>query len=80
MAEIKKFREFSEILSEPTPTAVEFSQSFEEDENDDFFYKAMVEFAKLHVSKALKAAHSNMQLPAEDLDFTMQSYPLNKIT
>lgn len=39
----------------------------------------MVEFAKLHVQAALKAAHSNSQLPEEDLDFTLSSYPLENI-
>lgn len=39
----------------------------------------MVEFAKLHVKAALEAAHKNMQLPEEDLEFTLSSYPLNLI-
>ena len=39
----------------------------------------MIEFAKLHVEAALKAAHANMQLPKEDLEFTLQSYPLENI-
>jgi hypothetical protein len=41
--------------------------------------EAMKEFAKLHVEAALKAAHCNHQLPIEDLDFTLNSYPLNNI-
>lgn len=40
---------------------------------------AMIKFAKFHVGKALERAHSNMQLPEEDLDFTRNSYPLNSI-
>lgn len=39
----------------------------------------MVEFAKFHVDLALKRAHSNMQLPSEDLEFTLQAYPLDNI-
>lgn len=39
----------------------------------------MIAFAKLHVQAALEAAHSNSQMPQEDLDFTLQSYPLTNI-
>lgn len=39
----------------------------------------MIGFAKLHVEIALYRAHSNMQLPPEDLGFTLQSYPLDNI-
>jgi len=39
----------------------------------------MIEFAKLHVTKALTSAHINMQLPIEDLEFTLNSYPLTNI-
>lgn len=45
----------------------------------DSFKKAMIEFAKLHVTKALTSAHINMQLPIEDLEFTLNSYPLTNI-
>lgn len=39
---------------EKIPTAVEFAQEnkFKADLDDDFFYIAMVEFAKMHVKKA----------------------------
>ena len=40
---------------------------------------AMIEFAKLHVKEALKAAHNNQQLPIEDLEFTLDAYPLENI-
>ena len=40
---------------------------------------AMIEFAKLHVEAALKAAHINHQLPIEDLEFTLDCYPLTNI-
>ncbi len=47
--------------------------------SDQCIEKAMIEFAKLHVTKALTSAHINMQLPIEDLDFTLNSYPLENI-
>lgn len=36
-------------------------------------------YVGFHVTKALKAAHKNMQLPEEDLDYTLSSYPLTNI-
>ena len=75
---IKKFNETFKG-DKATPTAVEFCQNFDADPDDDFFYKAMIEFAKLHVTAALKASHRNNQLPNEDLDYTLSSYPLDKI-
>lgn len=39
----------------------------------------MIEFAKYHVEKALKASHSNFQLPEEEIDFTLDAYPLENI-
>ncbi len=47
-------------------------------ERDDV-KEAMVEFAKFHVRKALEKAHINMQLPEEDLEFTLESYPETNI-
>lgn len=44
----------------------------------DIFYYAK-QFAKLHVEAALRAAHLNQQLPIEDLKFTSDAYPLEKI-
>jgi hypothetical protein len=41
--------------------------------------RMMVEFTKLRVEAALKAAHKNMQLPEEDLEFTLKVYPLDLI-
>lgn len=32
-----------------------------------------------YVKEALTAAHKNMQLPEEDLEFTLSSYPLSNI-
>lgn len=42
-------------------------------------FSAMIQFAEFHVKAALKAAHRNMQLPEEDLDYTLDSYPLANI-
>lgn len=39
----------------------------------------MIEFAKLHVEAALKKAHQQMQLPNEDLEFTLSAYPSENI-
>lgn len=36
----------------------------------------MIQFANYHIMKALIAAHKNMQLPKEDLEFTLNSYSL----
>jgi len=33
----------------------------------------------MHVEAALKAVHNNMQLPVEDLEFTLDAYPLSNI-
>lgn len=41
--------------------------------------ECMIEFAKLHVELALKTSHHNMQLPEEDLEFTLNSYHLTNI-
>lgn len=39
----------------------------------------LIEFTKLHVTEALTRAHANSQLPIEDLEFTLDAYPLNNI-
>ena len=46
---------------------------------DEDILDAMIEFAKHHVEQALKLSHINMQLPEEDLVFTLNSYPLDNI-
>lgn len=47
----------------PTPTAVEFLHSFEqEDPDDDTIFRAMIAFAKLHVEKALNQASEQGQI------------------
>ena len=65
------------------PTAEEVLEKYEKEfkHNGIVFdlKKPMIEFAKLHVEAALKRAHMNMQLPFEDLEFTLESYPLSNI-
>ena len=39
----------------------------------------LIEFAKYHVEQALKASHSNFQLPEEEIEFTLNAYPLENI-
>lgn len=39
----------------------------------------LIEFARLHCEAQAKAIHSNMQLPREDLEFTLDAYPLENI-
>ncbi len=48
-------------------------------DQEDRFCSYFIEFAKLHVEKALTMAHSQMQLPLEDLEFTLSAYPLENI-
>lgn len=64
----------------PIPTAEEFARKYKDDQSQ---YKSLTEyfqdFAKLHVQAALEAAHKNQQLPMEDLEFTLNAYPLENI-
>ena len=48
--------------------------------DEEEFYNCCKAFTKYHVKKALTAVHNNMQLPKEDLEFTLSSYDLNNIT
>lgn len=71
------------MQKEIIPTAEDLLIKFGADA-DDMYRKESVEeimkeFAKLHVEAALKAVHSNMQLDPEDLEFMLDSYPLEKI-
>lgn len=69
------------------PTAEEFfmsslvNSSIDKDGNYSIYgvKESMIEFAKLHVEAALKAAHRNIQAPEEDIEFTLESYPLENI-
>ncbi len=85
---IKKIHEMNQINKIPTikelfkkySTLYQFEEGSPEyliDEED--FQEAAIEFAKIHVELALKSAHRNMQLPMEDLDFTLDSYPISNI-
>lgn len=57
----------------------DYKSSYKTIYSDQCIEKVMIEFAKLHVTKALTSAHINMQLPLEDLEFTLNSYPLENI-
>jgi hypothetical protein len=65
------------------PTAEEFSKNFttgkESETIQEYISNMLIEFAKLHVEAALKASHANQQLPIEDLEFTLDAYPLTNI-
>lgn len=69
------------IAEEFLKSNVYITQDGEEDVHHSLYdvSEVMISFAKLHVEAALKAAHSNMQLPKEDLQFTLDSYNLNQI-
>lgn len=68
------------------PTAEEFLDikfpNYEDLDNGNIWVnieETMIEFAKLHVNAALKTVHRNFQAPEEDLEFTINSYPLENI-
>jgi len=62
------------------PTAIQFMEQREAKDNCLYpTFNHMIEFAKLHVTEALKAAHRNMQAPEEDIEFTLDAYPLEEI-
>lgn len=75
------------------PTAYQFLTNFTDEPDDDTIYKAMIEFAKLHVEAALKEASINAETKEEsdnpydtedryyvvDKDSILNSYPLENI-
>jgi D-mannonate dehydratase len=63
---------------EKIPTTEEFLES-NHIEGSKNRVKIINKLIKLHVEAALKAAHRNMQLPEEDLEFTLNAYPLENI-
>lgn len=60
-------------------TAKELFDRMLEENDECTSTEMMIEFAKLHVEQALKAAHRNAQFPEEDLDYTLRAYPLTEI-
>jgi hypothetical protein len=75
---------------EKIPTAEEFldevdAEYFPGEVYGEFAHKReqvierMQEFAKLHVKAALEAAHIAHQVPEEDMEYTLNAYPLNLI-
>ena len=75
------------------PTAYQFLTNFTDEPDDDTIYKAMIEFAKLHVEAALKEVSKKAVLTDEvcdvlqehwfdeyiDKDSILNSYPLDNI-
>ena len=92
---MKKFTDkINESVEDTIPTAVEFLHNYPGEPDDDTIFKAMVEFAKLHVEAALKAASEKVQLsdllhefiedsweggPFIDNDTILNAYPLDNI-
>lgn len=87
-----KIRKFNESIHPQIPSAVEFLQGFTDNPDDDTIYKAMVEFAKLHVKEALDEASKKVTLTefateflqegasdAIDKQSILDSYPLENI-
>jgi hypothetical protein len=70
--------------SEKIPTAVEFLHNFPGEPDDDTVFKAMIEFAKMHVKEALEAA-ANEYYPKDKENFEIvagrfiNAYPMDKI-
>lgn len=82
MKYIKRFESKDNQHNKNIPTAEEFLKNkpyMRSDLQCETNYQLMIEFAKLHVLEALKRSHSNMQLPQEDLEYTLSSYPLTNI-
>ena len=66
---------------EKIPKAVEFLQNFTDEPNDDTVFKAMIEFAKMHVKAALEAALEEVpyggsdEVRYEDVKGILTCYP-----
>ena len=77
------------VDSNNLPTAYQFLTNFTDEPDDDTIYKAMIEFAKIHVEAALKAASDNVDYTTDgqehitdvwiDEDSILNSYPLENI-
>lgn len=56
---------------------------YETDDNGGLFESKVkqfaIKFAKMHVTAALQQAHVRHQLSVEDMDFTLDAYPLENI-
>ncbi len=90
MKHLKKFNESNNPVVPELPTAEEFIDSFHSDTDDDLHEgvrKMMIEFAKLHVEAALKAAseeaHTKDVPYTDDVEVDKKSilgaYPLKNI-
>ncbi len=86
---MKKFTDkINESVDDKLPTAYQFLTNFTDEPDDDTIYEAMVEFAKLHVEAALKAASekadiipdpNGMDWDVVDKDSILSAYPLENI-
>ena len=85
---MKKFTDkINESVEGKIPTAYQFLTNFTDEPDDDTIYEAMVEFAKLHVEAALKAASEDAHTKdvpytddvEVDKDSILSAYPLENI-
>jgi hypothetical protein len=90
---MKKFTDkINESVEDTIPTAVEFLHNYPGEPDDDTIFKAMIDFAKLHVEAALKAASVSAEIencgnpydPSDDSKCVsetsiLNAYPLDNI-
>lgn len=88
---MKKFTDkINESVEDKIPRAFDFLTNFSDDPDDDTIYEAMIEFARLHVDAALKAASEKATVNTEpdyrggewsivDTDSILNAYPLDNI-
>lgn len=79
LSKISTAKEILSIISPSYKTALTLGRENQVEVIGERAEAAMIRFAKLHVEEALKAVHSNMQLPKEDLEFILNAYPLTNI-
>ena len=75
---MKHLKRFNESSMSPIPTAEEFYKSIVGDSPVGYTEEAMIEFAKLHVEMALKAASEDANMD-DDYYQSLQVYPLTNI-
>ena len=76
MKHLKRFNESKSM--NPIPTAEEFYKSIVGDSPVGYTEEAMIEFAKIHVEMALKAASEDANMD-DDYYQSLQVYPLKNI-
>ena len=75
---MKHLKRFNESSMSTIPTAEEFYKSIVGDSPVGYTEEAMIEFAKLHVEMALKAASEDAEMD-DDYYQSLQVYPLTNI-